>query len=488
MISELKPSTYLNLPADFYEAIDPVPVSKPRLLKFNHQLAKQLGINDLSDNQACELFSGNKIPSALTSIALAYSGHQFGYYVPLLGDGRAVILGEIEKEGKRWDVQLKGSGLTRFSRQGDGRAPLSAVIREYLMSEAMHGLGIPTTRSLAAIATEDKIYRQEGLVPAGVLTRIASSHLRIGSFQYAAALNHSGLLKDLADYTIERHYPHLKDQDNAYLGLFEEVIDRQAHLMVDWMGMGFVHGVMNTDNMTLSGETIDYGPCAFIDEFDINSVYSAIDVSGRYAFGNQALIAQWNLLQLKEALLPLFPDQALAWKQMETALETFAIKYNGYWLQKMKQKLGLVKDNEQSDLLINDFLALLQSDKPDFTMTFRMLPSTLDSQSSQEHFLNLFQDQKRIKQWLTAWQAQIKKQKTDKKEIKAQMLRVNPAYIPRNHLINKAIQECIERSDTGLMERLLSVFIDPFTEKPHTEDLQCPPQDHERVYQTFCGT
>lgn len=474
-------SSYLNLPAEFYEVIQPTPVLRPRLLKFNTSLADSLGIHPAHADVA--LYAGNMVLPHLTSIALAYAGHQFGHYVPLLGDGRAVVLGEvIDKKGKHWDLQLKGSGQTRFSRQGDGRAPLSAVVREYLISDAMHGLGIPTTRCLAAIASDEKVYRQDGLVPLGVLARVASSHLRIGSFQYAKqeSMMH---LKSLADYALERHYPSLLEKETPYLEFFYAVLDKQASLIADWMGVGFIHGVMNTDNMSIAGETIDYGPCAFMDEFELNTVFSSIDTHGRYSFGNQPTIAHWNLSQLGQALSPLINQE-----DVQDALNTFASRFQYHWRRKMKMKLGLEEESPTAINLIADFIRLLQSAKPDFTLTFRLLTEATSCDKAADQFLLLLGQCDEVKQWLQQWRACIEQSTTDLGEIQRQMENVNPAYIPRNHLIEKAIGQCIEKGDTGLMDKLLNVFSNPYNKQPDTDDLQQPPKAHERVTQTFCGT
>ncbi|KTD09075.1 hypothetical protein Lgra_2310 [Legionella gratiana] len=493
MISNIYCSSYLKLPADFYEVIEPTPITNPYLVKFNHELASFLRIPDVSlsdEKKATELYAGNWVPTPLKSIALAYAGHQFGYYVPLLGDGRAILLGEAcSQDGKRWDIQLKGSGKTRFSRMGDGRAPLAAVLREYIISEAMHGLKIPTTRCLAAIASEEQIYRQSGPVPLGVLTRIASSSLRVGSFEYAASLKEHHLLKCLANYALERHYPDLLQSPNPYLELFKAVIDRQASLIAEWMGVGFIHGVMNTDNMTISGETIDYGPCAFMDEFDFGTVFSSIDVSGRYAFGNQASIAKWNLAQFQHALLPLFhPKEEQTLQQLHEAMNSFTDRFYHYWGKKIRAKLGLVGENNQIAELVNDFFHLMQQYKPDFTNTFRLMSGALDSDHEQKQLIKALGNQPKSKQWVSDWLHYIKQQKVDIQKIKNKMNQTNPAYIPRNHLVENAINDFIENKESTLMNSLLTVLKKPFQQQKNTEQLQCLPLPHERVCQTFCGT
>lgn len=491
MIPNIKCTSYLKLPDDFYATINPTPISNPYLVKFNHDLAAVLSTPNASpytEQEAIAICAGNKVPGHLKSIALAYAGHQFGYYAPILGDGRAVVLGEIcSHEGKHWDIQLKGSGKTLFSRTGDGRAPLTAVLREYLISEAMHGLQIPTTRCLAAIASEDRIYRSNGLVPLGVLTRIALSSLRVGSFEYAADQKDKHLLKCLANYALERHFPTLLQQENPYLGLFEAVVECQASLMAKWMGVGFIHGVMNTDNMTISGETIDYGPCAFMDEFDINTVFSSIDVSGRYAFGNQAAIAHWNLARLRQALLPLSQNTEEQ-EHLQAILDSFAQRFHYHWDNKIRTKLGLLKENEQSLELIKRFFMLLQQHKPDYTNTCRLLSAAIDSKPQQEHLIQMLGNQEPGKQWVADWSSYVMQQDTEVQKIKNMMEQANPAYIPRNHLVEKAITDFIEKHDHTLMDTLLSVLKMPYQQQENTAHLQSLPLAHERVLQTFCGT
>ena len=473
-------SSYITLSYPFYQEIAPTVVSNPSLIKFNHELAAYLNIE-----QNVLLFAGNEVPAHLNSIALAYAGDQFGHYVPLLGDGRAVLLGEVlSQDNMRWDIQLKGSGRTMFSRTGDGRAPLSAALREYIMSEAMHGLGIPTTRSLAVTTSDDLIYRQSGPVPQGVLTRVARGYLRVGSFQYAANLNDTQLLKQLADYALERHFPQELEHDSPYLALFNHVIDSQAHLIADWMGVGFIHGVMNTDNMAISGETIDYGPCAFMDEFDENTVFSSIDRAGRYAYNNQVHSAHWNLARFGAALSPLFTDTAA----LQESLNTFPERFKHYWTIKINSKLGFVAQNSATSQLIERFMRLLQQYRPDFTHTFRHLCYTTDSVDHQDSLLKMLGNQAEGKQWITDWLTYITHQDIDIAAIKASMEQVNPAYIPRNHLVEKAIQLCIVNKDHTLMKSLLKVCSRPYEQQKDTEDLQRLPEPHERVLQTFCGT
>ncbi|WP_242602286.1 protein adenylyltransferase SelO [Legionella steigerwaltii] len=491
MIPYIHRSSYLKLPPNFYEVIAPTPIANPYFVKYNHELAAFLCAPDsfsAHEEELLSFYAGNSVPSHLKSIALAYAGHQFGYYVPLLGDGRAVLLGEIRShDGARWDIQLKGSGKTMFSRMGDGRAPLSAVLREYLISEAMYGLNIPTTRCLAAIASKETIYRQNGPVPLGVLTRVASSSLRVGSFEYAVAQKENHLLKSLANYALERHYPELLSCESPYLELFKKVVDRQAHLIAEWMGVGFIHGVMNTDNMTISGETIDYGPCAFMDEFDFGTVFSSIDVAGRYAFGNQASIAKWNLAQFGKTLLPLFEEDK-APQQLQEILDSFNALFSQYWNKKIREKLGLPDANTNSTELIKNFFGLLQEHKPDFTNTFRLMSQSIDCGRSQNDLVKALGNQPYSEQWVSDWLNCLKQQNVDLLTIKTKMNQVNPAYIPRNHLVENAINAFIEDNDSTLLDALLAVLKNPFQQQKNTENLQCLPLPHERVHQTFCGT
>lgn len=490
MIPNITTTSYLQLPDNFYEKITPTPITNPSLVQFNHELAATLGGPDVtpySEEEALAIYAGNWIPPQLQSIALAYSGHQFGHFVPILGDGRAVMLAEITaKDGTRWDMQLKGSGRTPFSRNGDGRAPLSAVLREYLISEAMHGLNIPTTRCLAAIASDEKIYRQTGLVPAGVLTRIAASSLRVGSFEYAAAQEDTHLLKCLADYAVERNFPELLLQDAPYLELFKAIVERQASLMAEWMGVGFIHGVMNTDNMAISGETLDYGPCAFMDEFAFERVYSSIDTIGRYAFGQQPTIARWNLTMLRLTMQPLFNKQEQ--QALDDILNSFPARFHHYWSAKVRAKLGFQELNEQTVKLIELFFALLQQYKPDFTNTFRLLSQAIDFPEQQKNVIQALGGSAQSEQWVKDWSHCVRQQAVDIYVIKNQMNQVNPAYIPRNHLVENAINHFIKNNDRSLMDALLLVLKNPYEQQADTEYLQALPQPEERVTQTFCGT
>lgn len=490
MFPNITTTSYLQLPDSFYEKIAPTPIANPALVQFNHELAATLSERHAapySEEETLAICAGNRTPPPLQSIALAYSGHQFGHFVPVLGDGRAVMLGEIvAKDGTRWDMQLKGSGRTRFSRNGDGRAPLSAVLREYIISEAMHALNIPTTRCLAAIASDEKIYRQTGLVPAGVLSRIAASSLRVGSFEYAAVQKDTLLLKCLADYTLERNFPELLRLNAPYVELFNAIVERQASLMAEWMGVGFIHGVMNTDNMAISGETLDYGPCAFMDEFDFGRVYSSIDTMGRYAFGQQPTIAHWNLTILRLTMQPLFNEQEQ--QAVDDVLHSFPTRFHHYWSAKVRAKLGLHELNEQTVKLIELFFALLQQHQPDFTNTFRMLSLAIDSPEQQKSLSQALGGQAQSEQWVNDWSTYVRQQAMDITLIKNQMNQVNPAYIPRNHLVEHAINHFIKNNDRSSMDTLLMVLKTPYQQQTNTEHLQSLPRPEERVIQTFCGT
>jgi len=464
-------NSYSELPEAFFKEIMPSSAISPELLAFNSQLAKelQLDLEKSTPSELAKLFSGLDLFPNSKPIALAYAGHQFGNFVPQLGDGRAVLLGEvISIEGERFDIQLKGSGQTPFSRRGDGRSSLGPVIREYIVSEAMNALGVPTTRALAAVTTGEMVFREEEL-PGGIFTRVASSHLRIGTFQYFASRQDITNLKILADYAIERHYP-----DSTYLSFFEKVCHNQARLIAHWMSIGFIHGVMNTDNMSISGETIDYGPCAFMDIFKADQVYSFIDRQGRYAYNNQIQIAQWNLTRLAECLIPLIDDDSQeAIKKLEAVLATLPTVFENEWLKKMRFKLGLLDEMEEDGPLIVDFLNDLQVRGQDFTNSFRNLSSQLE--------------QKDAFPILMRWRERVRSQSLSTQEIIDHLDATNPANIPRNHLIEKAIQLGLT-GDYTLFNRLNEVYQSPFTIQSGCEDLQKPPEVHEIIQNTFCGT
>jgi uncharacterized protein YdiU (UPF0061 family) len=449
-------NTYLALPDAFYSKVAPVPVREPKIVLWNEKLADELGLPKLSDPN---IFSGNKIPSGAEPIAQAYAGHQYAHFT-MLGDGRAVLLGEhIAPNGQRFDIQLKGSGQTPYSRRGDGRAALGPMLREYIVSEAMHALGIPTTRSLAVTATGEPVYREE-VLPGAILTRVAASHIRVGTFEYAAARS---LVKPLADYTIKRHYPELRGK--PYRDFLGAVIIRQAKLVAKWMSVGFIHGVMNTDNMAISGETIDYGPCAFMDQYNPATVFSSIDSRGRYAYRNQGAVAQWNLARFAETLLPLLHDEeekALAIATEE--IETFPDLFRSFELSEMRKKLGLISESTDDGVLVSDFLTILEKKEMDFTNSFRDI-TVVDAD------------------WTQRWQNRVERDGTVEAALE-RMKKNNPAVIPRNHRVEEALAAA-QHGDIAPTERLIAAVSAPFAENV---SYQTPPAPHERVKETFCGT
>ena len=482
-------NSYNGLPQEFFERINPVPVQDPQLIIFNDNLAKTLGIDESKTRkQLAELFSGNVIPKGSSPIALAYAGHQFGQFVSQLGDGRAVLLGEISTpEQKHYDIQLKGSGQTKFSRQGDGRAPLGPVIREYIVSEAMHALGIPSTRSLAAVTTGEKVYRETAL-PGGILTRIAESHIRVGTFEYFAAQNKIENLKTLAEYTIKRHFPLLKDSRNSYLSLLKIVCDRQIELIAKWMGIGFIHGVMNTDNTSIVGETIDYGPCAFMDSYNPSTVFSSIDAHGRYAFGNQPSIAHWNMACFANCLAPLIDqDSDKAEEQAQEVINQFPNKMKVALMTVMCKKIGLKSTNSNSQETLQKLLSIMLDNESDYTLTFRYLSEIIKGKGN-TLFKKQFLEHKQISNWLKEWTDLIKDQSLSKKEIALSMESSNPVFIPRNHLVERAIEAAVENNDFSEMKTLLAILNRPYEEQSSYSDFMKPPKPHEVVHQTFCGT
>jgi uncharacterized protein YdiU (UPF0061 family) len=482
--------TYAELPQLFHAPAAPTPVREPRLVAFNRPLAMALGLESdgLDGPDGAAVFAGNALPDGGRPLAQAYAGHQFGHFTTL-GDGRAILLGEqITPSGDRVDVQLKGAGPTRYSRRGDGRAALGPMLREYIISEAMHALGIPTTRSLAVATTGERVYREEALQGA-VLTRVAASHIRVGTMQWAAqwaaqgaaARGDAGATRALADYTRARHYPALADSPQPYQALFDAILARQASLIARWQAVGFIHGVMNTDNMALSGETIDYGPCAFMDTYDPATVFSSIDHGGRYAYGNQPPIAQWNLARLAEAMLPLFDpdaDRAVAWAT--AALERFPDLFDQHRLELMRAKLGLFTREFDDDALVNELLAWMQRRSADFTNTFRLLTAG-----------RLVGDSANVDPELEAWHRRLAarrgRQTQSPADVEALMRQHNPAFIPRNHLVEEALMAATSRNDYSVMERLLDVLATPYD---HERDLPTfgAPGAGERPYRTFCGT
>lgn len=464
--------SYLNLPQPFYTRQAPEHVSVPKLVSFNRQLALELGIDPDSFGSEVEIatvFSGNGLPEGAVPFAQAYAGHQFGHFTKL-GDGRAIVLGEqIDPQGRRWDLQFKGSGQTPYSRRGDGRAALGPMLREYLISEAMHAFGIPTTRSLAVVTTGEPVYR-ESILPGAVLTRVAASHIRVGTFEYAVAFQGSDAVRALADYAIARHYPQLRDDSQPYVAFFREVVKRQAKLIAQWMHVGFIHGVMNTDNMLLSGETIDFGPCAFMDVYDPATVFSSIDRNGRYAYGNQPPIAQWNLARLAETLLSLFDsDESRAIEIAKVSLAIFEREYSEKWFTGMAAKLGIAKPVQEDQALVDDLLRLMKERELDFTNTFASLTRGELSEGG------LPED------WLSRWKARQPNQSL--------MQQSNPQIIPRNHLVESALSAAVENDDLTPFRELLAAV-----QKPFHPDKNLPARFFEPAprggepYRTFCGT
>ena len=481
--------SYFALPAHFHARISPTPVANPRLVVFNRSLAAELGLDpDAIEREAAAMFSGNQLPEDATPIAMAYAGHQFGGFVPRLGDGRAILLGELrDRAGVLRDVQLKGAGQTPFSRNGDGLAALGPMLREYLISEAMHALGISTTRSLAVVATGERVFRDREL-PGAVLTRVAASHVRVGTFQYFAAQGNEQAIRELLDYVIARHYPHVRDDAVPALALLKAVSERQALLIVDWMRVGFIHGVMNTDNMAISGETIDYGPCAFMDEYDPGTVFSAIDRGGRYAYVNQPAIAQWNLSRFAETLLPLIDadsDKAVA--AATEVLQSFIEQVNSGFLETMCRKIGIASMEDGDVELVRRLLTTMHAASADFTLTFRRLAGAAAGDS--EHALHeMFGESSDFADWLRDWRARLERDPQSAADRAANMRRVNPAFIPRNHRVEAALNAASDNGDMAPFHRLLAILQRPYDEQSENSEYAQPPQPSERVLNTFCGT
>jgi uncharacterized protein YdiU (UPF0061 family) len=493
----------LALPATCHARVLPTPVTAPRLIAFNAPLAAELGISAEGANPAtlAGIFSGNTVPEGAASVALAYAGHQFGGFSPQLGDGRAILMGDVvDVHGRARDLQWKGTGRTPFSRGGDGRAALGPVLREYLLSEAMYALGVPTTRALAAVTTGEQVLRDSAL-PGGIVTRVAASHLRIGTFQYFAARRDFATLQALVKEAIERHYPALVQADNAALALLDAVADKQAALVAKWLGLGFIHGVMNTDNMTLSGETIDYGPCAFMEAFAPDTVFSAIDTQGRYAYAEQPRILQWNLARLAEALLPLMaedPEQAIA--PAMAVLETVPERVSRYWLAGFRAKLGLTTAEEGDAELVNGLLQAMHAAEADFTATFRELATLVDGQTPELAGRPSADLAPWVAPWMTPWiapwRARLAREQvtgfeqdpTAAKLRAAAMRRANPLFIPRNHRVEEAIRAAEDHGDFGPFGLLLKVVTNPWDYVEQRNEYCRPALPSERVTRTFCGT
>lgn len=476
----LEQSYIRALPEKFYTVTDPQPVKDPELILFNDNLAKDLGLNpDALTDDVIGVLSGNAFPKGALPFSQSYAGHQFGNFT-MLGDGRAVMIGEqLTPDGKRKDLQLKGSGRTDYSRGGDGRAALGPMLREYLISEALYAMGIPANRALSVTLTGEPVFRQT-VQPGAILTRVADSHLRVGTFQFAAQFGDINDVRKLADYSIERHDPDLATEDHKYHRFFQRVMDRQAKLIADWLHVGFIHGVMNTDNMSISGESIDFGPCAFLDHYDPKTVFSSIDREGRYAYGNQPYIASWNLARLAESLMELIhDDQDEAIKLLQKDMEQFAVLYQNHWTEGMRRKLGLNEAREDDLSLFNGLLQWMEEYHADFTNTFRSLSIGEEPSGTNDA----------LREWISRWHQRITDEGATLGDAQALMQQVNPVVIPRNHLVEEALRKAEEESDLTLFRELLQAVRQPYTANDLTKRFTSPPPpDFTSGYQTFCGT
>ena len=466
-------NSYARLPTSLYRAVLPTPVAAPRLIRVNEALAHELGIDPAS--LTAEMAVGNVLPDGAAPLAQAYAGHQFGHFVPQLGDGRAILLGEVvDRHGRRRDIQLKGAGPTPFSRRGDGRAALGPVLREYLVSEAMHAQGIPTSRALMAATTGEKVYREAAL-PGAVLTRVAASHIRVGTFQFFAVRRDRDALEALVAHVIARHYPAIAGAANPALALLDAVMEAQAALVARWVQTGFIHGVMNTDNMSVSGETIDYGPCAFMDAYDPETVFSSIDEYGRYAYANQPAIAQWNLARFAETLLDLLDgDREQAIATATARIEAFPALYARHWAAGFRRKIGLVSEEDGDAALIQALLDTMQQSRADFTLTFRRL--------------SLGETPADLAGWTQLWRQRLARDPQNPEQRLALMRSANPAYVPRNHLVEAMIRAAVEADDFGPFAQMLRVLSKPYEEQPGAEAYAMPPITPDPAYRTFCGT
>ena len=489
-------NSFAKLPDYFYSKVKPTLAAKPELIQFNEALATELGlkVDEFQGQAAADIFAGNALPESSDPIAMAYCGHQFGNLNPELGDGRAIMLGEvIGTDDLRYDIQLKGSGRTPYSRQGDGRAALGPILREYLLSEAMAIYDVPTTRALAAVTTGERV-RREGLLPGAVITRVARGFVRVGTFVYFAIRGNQTAVKELADYVIERNYPEIKEADNPYLALLESVIDGQALLIAKWMQLGFIHGVMNTDNMSISGETIDYGPCAFIDDYHPAKVFSFIDRQGRYAYQNQPAAGHWDLCRFAEAIIPLIDnDKDAAVAKVQEAINRFPTQYEAYWLAGMSQKIGLtssdITDKDNDKALIEDLLNRMATNKADFTLTFYYLSAALAGSTENDRPIrDLFTTASDFDEWAMQWRERLTQEPTNDEERQQQMHRVNPLYIPRNHLVEAVIRAGEDKLDFEPFYELMEVLKNPYSKQRGMEKYALPPVPAEVVHQTFCGT
>jgi uncharacterized protein YdiU (UPF0061 family) len=485
-------NTYAQLPERFFARLAPTPVPAPRLIRLNEALARHLRIDPdrLSDREGVEILAGNRVPNGAEPLAMAYAGHQFGNFVPQLGDGRALLLGEVlDRDGVRWDIQLKGAGRTPFSRMGDGRAVLGPVLREYVVSEAMAALGIRTTRALAAVATGETI-RRDGLHPGAVLTRVARSHVRVGTFEFFASRRDTEALRQLADYAIARHYPQAAASPHPYRAFLQAVIDGIAELVASWLHIGFIHGVMNTDNTSVAGETIDYGPCAFMDTFHPATVYSSIDSYGRYAYGNQPNIAYWNLAAFAQVLLPLLGEETeAAVAAAQSAIDAFPARFKAAYDAGMRRKLGLLEAREGDADLAHDLLDRMAAGKADFTLVFRGLSEAAGAGPDADAAVRaLFGDPQAFDAWAARWRERLAQEPAGAEERRAAMLAVNPAFIPRNHRIEAMIRAAEQDRDLSLLDELMTVLATPFDDHPELARYADPPRPEEVVRETFCGT
>jgi uncharacterized protein YdiU (UPF0061 family) len=487
-------NTYARLPGPFYARVSPTPVAAPRLVKLNVELACSLGLDPdaLASAEGVEILAGNRVADGSEPLALAYAGHQFGHFVPRLGDGRANLLGEVvRRDGRRYDIQLKGSGPTPFSRRGDGRAALGPVLREYIVSEAMAALGVPTARALAAVTTGERVLR-ETVLPGAVFTRVAASHLRVGTFQYFAARGGTEETRILADYAIARHYPEAAQMAQPYRGLLDGVIARQADLIARWMLLGFIHGVMNTDNMSISGETIDYGPCAFMEAYDPGKVFSSIDAQGRYAYGNQPHAAHWNLARLAESLLPLLVQESggeeAGMTSAQEALASFAPKFEAAREAGLRRKLGVLTERDGDAELAEDLLQRMADNRADFTLTFRRLIDAASGEEGDATVRALFTDPGAYDAWAVQWRNRLREEPGLEEQRIASMRMASPAFIPRNHIVETALDAAVQQQDFRPFEELLDVVARPYDDRPGLERYSRPARPEECVPRTFCGT
>ena len=483
-------NSYARLPERFFSRTKPTPVRAPRLIRLNEPLARELGIDvdALDDATAAAIFSGNRIAEGSDPIATAYAGHQFGSWVPQLGDGRAILLGEvIDVAGRRRDIQLKGAGPTPFSRRGDGRAAIGPVLREYIVSEAMAALGIPSTRALAAVTTGENVVREE-MLPGAILTRVAASHVRVGTFEYFARRGDNDAVRIIADHVIARHYPDAAHSERPYRSLLDAIVAAQAELVARWLLVGFIHGVMNTDNMSVAGETIDFGPCAFMDEYDPGIVFSSIDQWGRYAYGNQPNIAQWNLARLAECLLPLLePDTDAAVEDAMASLAAFAPRFEAAYHSGLLRKIGIAQPREGDVELARDLLRAMHENMADFTLTFRGLADAALGPDHDAPVRALFSVGDAFDSWALRWRERLATEHTDPRTRRDAMRATNPAFVPRNHRVEAVIRAAMD-GDFSVFDTMLAVVTRPFHDQPDMDLYAQPPAPHERVRQTFCGT